>query len=123
MLQYTSAKSCASVAQSVEQLIRNQQVASSSLATSSKGKAAAARLRLSLWSYTFDVEGKAVKRWEKNVVQFAETGDAGCCPDCGSHNIRMDEFKEGRHYSISFLCEDCKSGDHFDGVIPENMTE
>ena len=49
MLKYTGTR-CASVAQSVEQLIRNQQVASSSLATSSKERAPVRRLVLSFCS-------------------------------------------------------------------------
>ena len=63
-----------------------------------------------------------MKRWEKNVLQFGETGSPGCCPDCGSHNVKVEEFKADRHYSITFLCEDCKSGDHFDGTVPEKVS-
>ena len=60
-----------------------------------------------------------MKRWEKNVLLFGETGQPGRCPDCGSDRVRVEEFKEGHHYSISFLCEACKSSDHFDGVNPD----
>ena len=59
-----------------------------------------------------------MNRWENNALLYGETGKSGKCPDCGSDRVRVEEFKKGRHYSISFFCEDCKSGDHFDGVIP-----
>ncbi len=56
-----------------------------------------------------------MKRWENNVVQYYKNKTAGACPDCGSNNIRVEEHQNGVRKSISFLCKDCGSADHFDG--------
>ena len=61
-----------------------------------------------------------MNRWENNALLYGETGESGKCSDCGSDKVRVEEFRNGCHYSITFFCEDCKSGDHFDGVIQEN---
>ena len=56
-----------------------------------------------------------MKRWENNVVQYYKNKTCGVCPDCGSKNIKVEEHKTDIRKSISFLCMDCGSSDHFDG--------
>jgi predicted RNA-binding Zn-ribbon protein involved in translation (DUF1610 family) len=54
--------------------------------------------------------------WLSNLVSYEKNKEAGCCPSCGGTNIKIDEFISGRRRSISFFCNDCGSGDHFDGM-------
>lgn len=61
-----------------------------------------------------------MKGWEINAVKFAETGDPGNCPKCGSDDVDVKEFFFGKRYSISFRCRVCGSGDHLDGFREES---
>lgn len=58
-----------------------------------------------------------MNNWEKNAVIYDEQGSAGVCPKCGSEDIVVKEHIHGIRKSLSFLCKNCKSGDHFDGFI------
>ena len=60
-----------------------------------------------------------MKGWEINALRFAEEHDKGTCPKCGSSNIEVQEFRNGRRHSITFRCLDCGSGDHLDGFLSE----
>ena len=63
-----------------------------------------------------------MKRWEFNVVSYAERGDRGKCPDCGSSNVDVQIHRFRKRESITFTCLDCRSQDHFDGPAPEETT-
>jgi len=54
--------------------------------------------------------------WTQNLILYERTGNTGNCPVCNSENIEVVVTEYGRK-SISFLCKECKSGDHFDGQI------
>ena len=53
--------------------------------------------------------------WLQNLMLYTDTGKAGKCPFCNSDNVVVEEHNFGRK-SISFLCDNCKKGDHFDGI-------
>ena len=61
-----------------------------------------------------------MKGWEINAVQLIENNNTGVCPDCGSSDIKVEEFVFGRRKSVSFLCNKCGSSDHFDGFSDDN---
>lgn len=58
--------------------------------------------------------------WLNNLMSYCKTGDAGKCPTCGSAQISVEEHVLGKRKSLSFSCEECKAGDHFDGINEEN---
>ena len=60
-------------------------------------------------------KGKSMKGWLNNAVSFIETGDTGSCPNCGSNHVECLVTYRGRK-SFSFLCKDCGSADHLDGI-------
>jgi len=60
-----------------------------------------------------------VTGWEKNAVGYNKHKQAGLCPKCGSDNVSVEENRNGQRQSISFLCNECGSGDHFDGFIAD----
>ena len=58
-----------------------------------------------------------MKGWEENAVKYWNTDDYGQCPKCGSHRIKAEKYIGIARDSVSFLCLDCGSSDHFDGVL------
>lgn len=54
--------------------------------------------------------------WMKNLISYSDTGNPGECPKCGSKKITVTEHKNTRKKSLTFLCNECGSSDHFDGV-------
>lgn len=54
--------------------------------------------------------------WIKNLISYSESNDAGKCPSCGNKNIEVTEHLNGKRKSLTFVCKDCKSSDHFDGM-------
>ena len=58
-----------------------------------------------------------MKGWENNAVLFVEQKKAGNCPICGSSNVKVEEHVGRVRKSLSFLCLDCGSSDHFDGCL------
>lgn len=58
-----------------------------------------------------------MKGWEINAISYTEYKEAGTCPKCGSSKVKVEEYIGKRRKSLSFLCLDCGSGDHFDGML------
>ena len=56
-----------------------------------------------------------MKGWENNILPFVLSGDKGKCPKCGNKNVDVMELKNEKRQSLSFLCRECGSSDHFDG--------
>lgn len=54
--------------------------------------------------------------WMDNLIAYYKNHMAGECPACGSRNIEVLEHKNGRRKSVTFVCKDCHSSEHFDGV-------
>lgn len=54
-----------------------------------------------------------MKSWIDNLQQYEKNKNTGICPKCGSSDICVEELHYGRK-SISFKCNACGSGDHFD---------
>ncbi len=61
--------------------------------------------------------------WEKNVVEYYKSKQAGSCPFCESNDVTVQEYQHGGRTSVSFRCNDCKRWDHFDGPIRNNENE
>ena len=57
---------------------------------------------------------KKVKDWTDNALLFYHSKKVGRCPHCNSDDISVEELDIGR-YSITFVCNNCGSGAHFDG--------
>lgn len=55
--------------------------------------------------------------WDKSVMEYAETGKVSKCPHCGSSQVKVEEHKGKYRDSLSFFCENCKKGAHFDGAL------
>lgn len=59
--------------------------------------------------------------WINNLISYANAGNPGKCPNCGSERVRVQEHTHGERKSVSFTCEQCKSADHFDGMANEKI--
>ena len=53
--------------------------------------------------------------WIKNLISYCDSHDVGKCPACGHDNVEVTEHVHGNRKSLTFVCKDCKSSDHFDG--------
>lgn len=57
-----------------------------------------------------------MKQWIEALKMYDAHGKIENCPCCGSDQVKV-QIHEGKHRnSISFLCENCKKGAHFDGM-------
>lgn len=54
--------------------------------------------------------------WVNNLISYCDTGKTGKCPKCGCEKIKVTKHKNGGKNSLTFMCENCGSSDHFDGV-------
>lgn len=61
-----------------------------------------------------------MKGWENNVVSYEKEENTGVCPECGSEDIVVEEYMNGRRRSLTFLCKNCNSWEHFDGFISDD---
>lgn len=57
-----------------------------------------------------------MSRWIQNLISYSKNKTIDKCPYCGSSNVEVTEH-EGIRKSVTFLCNDCKKTDHFDGNI------
>lgn len=57
--------------------------------------------------------------WGKNLLEYVDTKKILPCPKCGSVNVTVEEHNLSRK-SISFRCNVCGAGDHFDGVSADD---
>ena len=58
--------------------------------------------------------------WTKNLISYSVSEDAGKCPSCGSKDVEVNEYVNGNRKSLTFVCKNCKSSDHFDGMATDN---
>ena len=54
--------------------------------------------------------------WINNLISYSDTKDTGKCPSCGSKDIGVHEYVNGNRKSLTFVCNNCNSSDHFDGM-------
>ena len=57
-----------------------------------------------------------MKLWVEVLKEYDKTGSVAKCPYCGSDKMSIEEHHGKVRNSISFLCESCRKGAHFDGV-------
>ena len=60
--------------------------------------------------------------WVENLLSYCTSGRLGKCPVCGGEKVSVHEQKCGDRKSLSFMCDECKSADHFDGMIGAKST-
>ncbi len=53
--------------------------------------------------------------WINNLLEYTKHGKSGKCPFCGSEKVDVIEHVFGERKSLTFICNDCKKSDHFDG--------
>ena len=58
--------------------------------------------------------------WTNNLISYCDSGDVGKCPACNSKNIKVSEHIHGQRKSLTFICNDCKSSVHFDGMAKKD---
>ena len=54
--------------------------------------------------------------WIDCLLEYVDYNTVGKCPFCGSERVQVTEHVNGKRKSVTFLCEQCKKSDHFDGV-------
>lgn len=55
-----------------------------------------------------------MKEWMKALIEYDKTGNVGSCPKCGEKAIAVTaHIRENGTKSITFQCEACKRGVHF----------
>lgn len=54
--------------------------------------------------------------WVKNLISYSNSKNVGKCPKCNGENIEVTEHEHGNRKSLTFVCKDCKSSNHFDGL-------
>lgn len=67
-------------------------------------------------------KNKPSNPWHSNMILFANTGQAGDCPYCGSTKLTAEIWYIGRG-SLNFFCPDCGERGHIDGAPKPPTTE
>lgn len=58
--------------------------------------------------------------WIKNLISYSDSKAPGKCPVCGHDSVKVSEYIHGSRKSLTFVCENCNSSDHFDGMANTN---
>ena len=54
--------------------------------------------------------------WIENLIEYSKNGTCGKCPVCGNSAVIVEVQENDSHKSVTFVCKECNSTDHFDGI-------
>ncbi len=57
-----------------------------------------------------------MKTWTDVAFEYLTNNAAPVCPECGSARVKISKGEMGSRFYVDVFCEDCESGDHFDGI-------
>ena len=59
-----------------------------------------------------------MKGWLNALKEYSNNKNVTECPFCHRKNVEVLEHK-GKRNSVTFLCKDCGSSAHYDGIIKD----